>query len=75
LQPVSNTGDALTAVDIIIQLPTRQEAKRLDIKAFIDLIDELDLELEDLGSTIEMDPEQAVKCAQAVDQAATASEE
>src|SRR5215203_2770862 len=75
LQPVSNTGDALTAVDIIIQLPTRQEAKRLDIKAFIDLIDELDLELEDIGSTIEMDPEQAVKCAQAVDQAATASEE
>src|SRR5829696_265005 len=42
LQPVTNTGDALTAVDIIIQLPTRQEAKRLDIKAFIDLIDELD---------------------------------
>ena len=75
LQPVTNTGDALTAVDIIIQLPTRQEAKRLDIKAFIDLIDELDLELEDIGSTIELDPEQAVKCAQAVDQAATASEE
>jgi len=74
LQPVSNTGDALTAVDIIIQFPTRQEAKRLDIKAVLDLIDELDLDLEDLGSTIELDPEQAVECAQAVDQAATASE-
>jgi hypothetical protein len=74
LQPVSNTGDALTAVDIIIQFPTRQEAKRLDTKAVLDLIDELDLDLEDLGSTIELDPEQAVECAQAVDQAATASE-
>ena len=74
LQPVSNTGNALTAVDIIIQFPTRQEAKRLDIKAVLDLIDELDLELEDLGSTIEMDPEQAVECAEELDQAATASE-
>jgi hypothetical protein len=74
LQPVSNTGDALTAVDIIIQFPTRQEAKRLDTKAVLDLIDELDLDLEDIGSTIELDPEQAVECAQAVDQAATASE-
>src|SRR5215203_7427760 len=74
LQPVTNTGNALTAVDIIIQFPTRQEAKRLDIKAVLDLIDELDLELEDLGSTIEMDPEQAVECAEELDQAATASE-
>jgi hypothetical protein len=46
----------------------------LDIKAVIDLIDELDLELEDIGSTIEMDPEQAVECAEELDQAATASE-
>src|SRR5215207_7494469 len=74
LQPVTNTGNALTDIDIILQFPTRQEAKRLDIKAVLDLIDELDLELEDLGSTIELDPEQAVECAQAVDQAATASE-
>ena len=74
VQPVSNTGDALTAVDIIIQFPTRQEAKRLDIKAVLDLIDELDLELDDLGSTIELDPEQAVDCAEELDQAATASE-
>ena len=75
LQPVSNSGNALTAVDIIIQLPTGQDVKRLDIQAVLDLIDELDLELEDLGSSIEMDPEQAVECAQAVEQAATASEE
>ncbi len=74
LQPVTNTGNALTAVDLIIQFPTRQEAKRLDIKAVIDLIDELDLELEDIGSTIELDPEQAVECAEELDQAATASE-
>jgi hypothetical protein len=74
LQPVSNTGDALTAIDIIIQLPTgEQETKRRDINAVLDLIDELDLDLEDIGSTIEMDPEQAVECAQAVDQAAAAS--
>ena len=74
LQPVTNTGNALTAVDLIIQFPTRQEAKRLDIKAVLDLIDELDLDLEDIGSTIEMDPEQAVECAEELDQAATASE-
>ena len=74
LQPVTNTGNALTAVDLIIQFPTRQEAKRLDIKAVLDLIDELDLELDDLGSTIELDPEQAVDCAEELDQAATASE-
>ena len=72
LQPVSNTGDALTAIDIIIQLPTGREAKRLDIKHVLDLIDELDLELDDIGSTIEMDPEQAIECAQAVEQAALA---
>ena len=74
LQPVTNTGNALTAVDLIIQFPTRQEAKRLDIKAVLDLIDELDLDLEDIGSTIELDPEQAVECAEELDQAATASE-
>ena len=72
LQPVSNTGDALTAIDLIIQLPTGQEAKRLDIKHLLDLIDELDLELDDIGSTIELDPEQAIECAQAVEQAALA---
>jgi hypothetical protein len=76
VQPVSNTGNAITAIDIIIQLPTgEQETKRRDINAVLDLIDELDLDLEDVGSTIELSPEQAVECAQAVDQAATASEE
>jgi hypothetical protein len=75
VQPVSNTGDAITAVDIIIQLPTGQEAKRFDIKDVIDLVDELDLDLEDIGSTIELDPEQAVECAQAVDQTASAANE
>jgi hypothetical protein len=74
VQPVSNTGNAITAIDIILQLPTgEQELKRHDTEAFLDLIDELDLDLEDIGSTIELDPEQAVECAQAVDQAATAS--
>ena len=74
VQPVSNTGNAITAIDIILQLPTgEQELKRHDVEAFLDLIDELDLDLEDIGSTIELDPEQAVECAQAVDQAATAS--
>ena len=74
LQPVINTGNALTAIDVIIQLPTgEQETKRRDIQAVLDIIDELDLDLEDIGSTIEMDPEQAVECAQAVDQAAAAS--
>ena len=75
VQPVSNTGDAITDIDIIIQFPTRQEAKRLDINDVLDLIDELDLDLEDVGSTIELSPEQAVECAQAVDQAATAASE
>ena len=75
VQPVSNTGNAITAIDIILQLPTgEQELKRHDVEAFLDLIDELDLDLEDIGSTIELDPEQAVECAQAVDQAATASD-
>ena len=82
VQPVSNTGNAITAVDLIIQYPDgRQETKRHDKqetkrhdKFVLDLIDELDLDIEDIGSTIEMDPEQAVECAQAVDQAATASE-
>jgi hypothetical protein len=74
VQPVSNTGNAITAIDIILQLPTgEQELKRHDTEAFLDLIDELDLDLEDIGSTIELDPEQAVECAQAVDQAAAAS--
>ena len=74
LQPVINTGNALTAIDVLIQLPTgEQETKRRDIEAVLDIIDELDLDLEDIGSTIEMDPEQAVECAQAVDQAAAAS--
>ncbi len=74
VQPVSNTGNAITAIDIILQLPTgEQELKRHDTEAFLDLIDELDLDLEDIGSTIELDPEQAVECAQALDQAATAS--
>jgi hypothetical protein len=75
VQPVSNTGDAITDIDIILQYPTGQEAKRFNTKDFLDLIDELDLDLEDIGSTIELDPEQAVECAQAVDQAATASDE
>ena len=76
VQPVSNTGNAITDLDIIIQLPTgEQQTKRHETKYVLDLIDELDLDLEDIGSTIELDPEQAVECAQAVDQAATASEE
>jgi hypothetical protein len=75
VQPVSNTGDAITAVDIIIQLPSGKEAKRFDIKDVSDLVDELDLDLEDIGSTIELEPEQQVECDQAVDQAATAANE
>ena len=76
VQPVSNTGNAITALDLIIQFPDgEQELRRHDVEAFLDLIDELDLDLEDIGSTIEMDPEQAVECAQAVDQAATASDD
>lgn len=76
VQPVSNTGNAITAVDIIFQLPTgEQEVKRKDIEAMTELIDELDLDLEDIGSTIELEPEQQVECNQAVDQAATAANE
>src|SRR5918998_3963798 len=76
VQPVSNTGNAITDLDILIQLPTgEQQTKRHETKYLLDLIDELDLELEDIGSTIELDPEQAVECAQAVDQAATASDD
>jgi hypothetical protein len=75
VQPVSNTGDAITAVDIILQLPSGKEAKRFDVKDFVDLVDELDLDLEDIGSTIELAPEQQVECNQAVDQAATAADE
>jgi hypothetical protein len=75
VQPVSNTGDAITDVDIVLQLPTGQDVKRFDVNDLKDLIDELDLDLEDIGSTIELDPEQAVECAQAVDQAATAASE
>jgi hypothetical protein len=75
VQPVSNTGDAITDIDIVLQLPTGQDVKRFDTQDVLDLIDELDLDLEDVGSTIELDPEQAVECAQAVDQAASAANE
>ena len=75
VQPVSNTGNAITAVDIIIQLPSGKEAKRFDIKDVSDLVDELDLDLEDIGSTIELNPEQAVERAQAVDQASSVANE
>src|SRR5829696_1928076 len=75
VQPVSNTGDAITDVDIVIELPTGQDVKRFNTQDVLDLIDELDLDLEDVGSTIELNPEQAVECAQAVDQAATAASE
>ena len=75
MQPVSNTGDAITDIDIVLQLPTGQDVKRFDTQDVLDLIDELDLDLEDVGSTIELDPEQAVECAQAVDQAASAANE
>ena len=76
VQPVSNTGNAITDLDIVIQLPTgEQQTTRHDRNYVLDLIDELDLDLEDIGSTIELDPEQAVECAQAVDQAASAANE
>ena len=75
VQPVSNTGNAITDIDIVIELPTGQDVKRFDINDVLDLVDELDLDLEDVGSTIELDPEQAVECAEELDQAATASEE
>jgi hypothetical protein len=75
LQPVSNTGDAITDIDIILEYPTGREAKRFNIQDMLDLIDELDLDLEDVGSTIELDPEQAVECTQAVDQASSVASE
>jgi hypothetical protein len=75
VQPVSNTGNAITDIDIILELPTGQDVKRFNTQDVLDLIDELDLDLEDVGSTIELSPEQAVECAQAVDQAATAASE
>jgi hypothetical protein len=71
----SNTGNAITDVNIVIQLPTGQDVKQFDVEDVIDLIDELDLDLEDIGSTIELSPEQAVECDQAVDQAASAANE
>ena len=76
VQPVSNTGNAITDLDILIQLPTgEQQTKRHDRNYVLDLIDELDLDLEDIGSTIELSPEQAVECAQAVEQASSAANE
>jgi hypothetical protein len=75
VQPVSNTGNAITDIDIVLDYPTGQAAKRFNIQDFIDLVDELDLDLEDVGSTIELDPEQAVECAQEVNQAASAANE
>src|SRR5215204_6604772 len=72
LQPVANTVNAETDVDIIIETPAgHQYTKRFDLK---DIADELDLDLEDIGSTIELSPEQRVECNQAVNQAATASD-
>ena len=73
VQPVSNTGNAETQVDIIIESPAgAQYNKRFDLK---DLVDELDLDLEDIGSSIEIAPEMTVECAQEVNQAATAAAE
>jgi len=119
LQPVSNTGNAITDVDIIIETPDGDQfTKRAKVKKrdrekpsdhqynerdhdndndnhndnnndnnnrqrpgispstidITDLADELDLDLEDIGSTIELSPEQSVECNQAVNQAATASD-
>jgi hypothetical protein len=73
LQPVANTGNAETDVDIIIETPAgHQYTKRFDLK---DIADELDLDLEDIGSTIELSPEQRVECNQAVNQSAAAASE
>ena len=109
LQPVANTGNAETDVDIIIETPDGQQfTKRAKVNKrdrekpsdhqynerdhdrgndndnnkrprpgiidITDLADELDLDLEDIGSTIELSPEQKVECNQAVNQAATASD-
>jgi len=71
VQPVSNTGNAQTIVDVIIQTPAGdQYTKRYDL---LDLIDELDLDLEDIGSSIEINPELTVECAQQIQQAASAA--
>jgi hypothetical protein len=73
VQPVANTGNAETDVDIIIETPAGyQYTKRYDLK---DLIDELDLDLEDIGSSIEINPELTVECAQQIEQAASAAGE
>ena len=73
VQPVSNTGNAQTSVDIIIETPAGyQYTKRFDLK---DLVDELDLDLEDIGSSIEINPELNVECAQQIEQAASAAGE
>src|SRR5215216_292398 len=73
LQPVANTGNAETDVDIIIETPAgAQYTKRFDLK---DIADALDLDLEDIGSTIELSPEQTVECNQVVNQSAAASSE
>ena len=66
LQPVSNIGNAVTIVELIISSVD-------NVQDVLDIIDELDLDLEDIGSTIEMDPELSVECAQALEQAATTS--
>jgi hypothetical protein len=73
VQPVSNTGNAVTQVDITIESPAgAQYTKRFNLK---DLVDALDLDLEDIGSSIEVSPELTVQCAQEVNQAATAAQE
>jgi hypothetical protein len=73
VQPVSNTGNAQTIVDITIENPAGdQYTKRVDL---LDLIDELDLDLEDIGSSIEINPELTVECAQQIEQAASAAGE
>jgi hypothetical protein len=39
VQPVSNTGNAITDIDIVLQLPTGQDVKRFDTQDVLDLID------------------------------------
>ena len=112
LQPVANTGNAETEVDILIETPdgdqftkrakikerdrekpsdhqynerdhdrgndndkNNNNRQRPDIIDITDLADELDLDLEDIGSTIELSPEQKVECNQAVHQSAAAASE
>jgi hypothetical protein len=73
LQPVTNTGDAQTQVDVIIQTPAGdQYTKRINLKQLTDALDNLDLK--DIGSSIEINPQLTVQCAQEVNQAATASD-